>query len=549
MPALRQSRGPMGQVSVERERCRKTTSMQKRLLLLASVLLGTTTGEHSFFKAHQKGDSSVDTYRRYLQTDAGSGDAAANATDAAAAAAGAAPPSATEGIIAIVQSGFFCVMGPVILFYGPVVIRVVIFIQSLFASEFALFVNTFATVAVPTIWDSFSNLVFLVAGTITLAFAAIRGEKIRGVMNGAVLGILVSKPLMEFASTLLFVNWAKCTMDGEKTKDFPAGSPAGCDPDSVPYMVSFHLTKGLAWLIIFIFAKLGQTKIWVSFSAAMVGATMFLDGFLDVLTLILGLVDPELIPDIVTAISSIRTFLGYGLAGLGAAIQFFITKTDKDPKTGKKVTKLHEAGKAKMFNIFLKPPLSHMLKCITVLDNIIMKAMEGKTKLVPMNSLSPGQMMDAMGGMALPMAIKAAKPILNPILEKVGLAFADIEMIFNKEITELEHAKDAAADPMGFFNGIWANAEYKATLLPSIVNNFGPKLNPMLEKSLISWDDVKDPFNEILVTVETFGDLVSKLAKPEFILEHPKVKAKIDEAKAAAAKAAEAEAEIDTENA
>ena len=115
-------------------------------------------------------------------------------------------------------------MGPVILFYGPVVIRVVIFIQSLFASEFALFINTFATIEAMTIWDSFSQLVFLVAGTITLAFAAIRGEKIRGVMNGAVLGILVSTPLMKFASDLMFVQWAKCTLSGPKTKDFPDGA-------------------------------------------------------------------------------------------------------------------------------------------------------------------------------------------------------------------------------------------------------------------------------------------------------------------------------------
>ena len=115
-------------------------------------------------------------------------------------------------------------MGPVVLCYGPVILRVVIFMQSLFASEYGLFITTFATITVPTIWDSFSRVVFLVTGTITLAFAAIRGEKIRGVLNGATLGILVSVPLMTFASNTMFTSWAQCEMNGPKTKDFPKGA-------------------------------------------------------------------------------------------------------------------------------------------------------------------------------------------------------------------------------------------------------------------------------------------------------------------------------------
>jgi hypothetical protein len=125
----------------------------------------------------------------------------------------------------ILQAIFFCVMGPIVLFYGPVVYRVVIFMQSLFASDYFLFINTFATITVPTIWDTFSRLVFLAAGTITLSFAAIRGEKIRGVLNGGTLGILVSVPLMTFISNILFVSWAGCTMDGAANKNFPNGVP------------------------------------------------------------------------------------------------------------------------------------------------------------------------------------------------------------------------------------------------------------------------------------------------------------------------------------
>ena len=315
----------------------------------------------------------------------------------------------------------------------------------------------------------------------------------------------------------------------------------------MPYLVSFHLCKGLGWLIIFIFAKIGRSKIFVSFSAAMCGATMFMDGLLDVLALILGLVDPALIPDTIALINSVRTFVSYGLAAIGAIIQYFITYTKKDPKTGKNVTKLHDYGKAKRCNPFLKPPLSQMLKCITFLDNIIMKAMEGKMKLAPGNSLNPaqmGEMLKEMGGemaegVALKAAIKASKPILEPILKKIGLAFENVEMIFNREITELEDAKNVASDPMGFLNKIWASD--KSTLLPSIVNNFGPKLNPVLEKSLLKWDDVKDQFNQILIDTPDFAGLIEKLTDPENILAHPAIKAKIDAAKAAAAKAAASE--------
>ena len=89
------------------------------------------------------------------------------------------------------------------------------------------------------------------------------------------------------------------------------------------------------------------------------------------------------------------------------------------------------------------------------LDNIIMKAMEGKMKLAPGNSLNPAAMGEAlkeMGGemaegVALKAAIKAAQPLLSPILEKIGLAYSDVEMVLNREITELEDAKEAASDP------------------------------------------------------------------------------------------------------
>jgi len=128
--------------------------------------------------------------------------------------------------------------------------------------------------------------------------------------------------------------------------------------------LSFHLCKGFEWVIIFIFAKIGQAQIWVNVSAAMAGATMFLDGVIDLVVLIMGFVNPASVASSMTIMDAVRTFVAYGFAAVGTLIQFNILETTKK-HDGKKVTKLHEHGKAKRFNVFLKPPLNHILKVLT----------------------------------------------------------------------------------------------------------------------------------------------------------------------------------------
>jgi hypothetical protein len=143
-----------------------------------------------------------------------------------------------------------------------------------------------------------------------------------------------------------------------------AGSPNGCNQDALPFLLSFHLCKGFEWVIIFIFAKIGQAQIWVNISAAMAGATMFLDGVIDLVVLIMGFVNPASVASSMTIMDAVRTFVAYGFAAVGTLIQFNILETTKK-HDGKKVTKLHEHGKAKRFNVFLKPPLNHILKVLT----------------------------------------------------------------------------------------------------------------------------------------------------------------------------------------
>lgn len=286
----------------------------------------------------------------------------------------------------------------------------------------------------------------------------------------------------------------------------------------------------------FVFAKVGQALVAVS--AAMAGATMFMKGLVDLLMLILGAINPELIPVAVTALGSVRTFVGYGLAGVGALVQFFILETKKDPKTGKKETKVKAHGKAKACNVFLKPPLNHMLWLISKLDNLIKKVMEGgPPKITPSNSLSPMAMTGALEGMgdemlnseamkglaegaAVKAAIKAAQPVLDPTLAKVGLAFGDVDALLSREVTTLDEAKAVGSDPAGFLEKI------KPELLPMVLSKGLPMvLTPPLEKEGLKYDDVTDVVSELQAELEgkSMADVITKLADPAALMEHPQI--------------------------
>lgn len=176
------------------------------------------------------------------------------------------------------------------------------------------------------------------------------------------------------------------------------------------------------------------------------------------------------------------------------------------------------------------------------LDALIMKAMEGKMKLAPGNSLNPAAMGEAlkeMGGamaegVAIKAAIKASQPIMDPILSKVGLKFADVEGILNREITELEDAEKVASDPQGFLEKIWT--ENKPQLLNGMIDKAGEKFEPALVKVSLTWADVKDQVMQIIQGAASFAEIVEQLASPEALLNHPAIQEKIEAAKAAAEK-------------
>merc|ERR1719183_1647243 len=101
------------------------------------------------------------------------------------------------------------------------------------------------------------------------------------------------------------MNWAGCTGYGAPTATFPGGEPIGpmnagtpaagnstngtvisagrhlggdpgCAPDSIEYIVSLYIWKGLLWAVTLGSAKLGIlfAPFFLMFSTAMAGATM-----------------------------------------------------------------------------------------------------------------------------------------------------------------------------------------------------------------------------------------------------------------------------------
>ena len=71
-------------------------------------------------------------------------------------------------------------------------------------------------------------------------FTAMRSEQANNIAQGAVLGALVSLPLMQWVRDLLFIEWVGCSGVGEKTQTFP-------DAINRPHFPSAVLRPGAAY--------------------------------------------------------------------------------------------------------------------------------------------------------------------------------------------------------------------------------------------------------------------------------------------------------------
>jgi hypothetical protein len=112
--------------------------------------------------------------------------------------------------------------------------------------------------------------------------------------------------------------------------------------------------------------------------------------------------------------------------------------------------------------------------------------------------------------------------VVDPILKKINLSYDEVKPLLD-QVDTVEEAQEVAKDPVGFLN------KNKGTLIPIIVKNLGPFIDPHLAKIKIKFDDVKD---KLIPLVEKYANedlnvLLQKMQDPQALLEElkPELKA------------------------
>jgi len=94
---------------------------------------------------------------------------------------------------------------------------------------------------------------------------------------------------------------------------------------------------------------------------------------------------------------------------------------------------------------------------------------------------------EALANMAIEKAIAKLQPVLEPMLEKEGLTWTDMQPILD-EIDTLEEIENAILDPGDFMTDKLANSSSPIARKWAIAK-LKPKLEPMLEKEGLTWPD------------------------------------------------------------
>jgi len=252
----------------------------------------------------------------------------------------------------IAQAGVFLSFGPMVCLYGPAIFRVVTFIRSLFASNYMAFIGAVAAADTMTYFEVFvDRAVILIAGTVTMTIASLRSKKIRAYTAGAVLGTQIAIPLMSLLRQQLYFNsgFVGCTGLGTKTAMFPDGEPTGCPGgfDSLEFQITFQGTKSLQVIIVSVFAFLGQRL--MNFSISLMGATMIIDGTVDLLkTVLILILSADQTTTVLNFITTWNMVLTYSMAAFGYGMQkVLLNNKDKQDEDGVEETpKILAAKKA-----------------------------------------------------------------------------------------------------------------------------------------------------------------------------------------------------------
>lgn len=266
-------------------------------------------------------------------------------------------------IIAIVQSGVLCVLGPAITLYGPTMPRFTSLVQAVIVSSYILLINSIASVSAFTAFLVFERTVTLVISTLTVTYASLNNKGAKAKAAGFALGTLVATPLMAFLSEMLYkVPGIGCTgFDVSQKKEyFPNGTPTGCELNSWEFQMVFQLTLLMKWCIIATSAYYGKKT--MNFSTSTAGATMIVKGVIDLAKAVGFQVAPEIAGPVVAVVTPVRTWVTYGVAVGGFLLQRkLITLTEEPPK--------EEGGEpTKKYVISDSQP-----KCMNVLCGVVLK--------------------------------------------------------------------------------------------------------------------------------------------------------------------------------
>lgn len=344
--------------------------------------------------------------------------------------------------IAIFQTILLVFMGPTVLFYGPAVFKSVIFVQALFAANYVAFVSSVAAVDAFTAFDVWDRFVVMATGTLTLTFAAIKSQNARAASQGAVLGVLIATPLTQLMRDLLFVNWVGCTGFGAKGGAFPEGRPLGCDLHSTEFQVAFQCSRLVFWLITAAMAYIGKKV--TNISIAMTGASMLMKGLMDLIQRIAVITMPDQATSILSLISPLRTFIGYGIAGVGVMVQLAILK-ETTVEINKKPVKrfalrsndeVRARPGGKFFVCFLNPIVRMIIVPLTWFDKFLTIRMEGKDFLPSTDDLKKA-------------AEKAVTDKAKAVANKATGGMADKALAAAEEGADAASAADVKVDVKG----------------------------------------------------------------------------------------------------
>lgn len=353
--------------------------------------------------------------------------------------------------IAAIQTVLLVLMGPTVLFYGPAVHKSVMFVQALFAANYIAFVGAAAGVDAFTAFDVWDKFVVLATGTLTLTFTAIKSQKARAISQGAVLGVLIATPLTNFMRTMLYNNWVGCTGYGAKSTVFPDGEPQGCDLNSVEFQVSFQLSKTLFWAITAGMMYIGKKVTIVS--VAMTGSSMVMKGLIDLITNVMTIAMPDLAAEILGVLTPIRTFIGYGLAGVGVVIQLHILQKTvvtvgagekKEVFTVRTIDQVPKTPLTPVFKCFVGKCMRRIIVPLTWFDKFLTLRMEGKAFLPSTDDMKAGA--EKYAREKTKKAVDSAKKMAADKVSAATGGAIDIEGAIDSATKDLTSEIDAAVD-------------------------------------------------------------------------------------------------------